>query len=168
MLRAGLNVRSLESTVEEPDPTDDKAEPSTPVYTITADLPSGKFIDLYEGDHIHIFYVRPSIERICVYAYPREGAKRLASVDTRIEYPDSPPTKWSYDLYGYIKKVGASLMQTEETNDSYVVDVGDGTVVVDSSLAEYLPSSEVPLAEGDAIYIPTLRLELWEEMPMRV
>ncbi|WP_254832606.1 hypothetical protein [Haloglomus salinum] len=151
---AGLHVRSV-----------DVSKDGEGSYTVTVNVPSGQTIHLYEADHFHISWVRPNIERVCVLAYPREGVERISANKARIEAANSPPTKWNYDLYGRIEKIGASV-GVGDTEDSYLLDVGDGTVLVHNSLSEFVPSPELPLVKGDWLFVPTVRLELHQDQAL--
>lgn len=154
---AALSIASLE--IERDDPTSDEE-----VFTAVVELPSGQALHLYEADRLHVHWVRPNVEEVCVLAHPAAGAKRLETVTPRIEPPDRPVSKWSYDLYGTVAKVGASLCGDR---DLYLLDVGHGTILVAGSLGQHLSHSDTPLSVGDALFVPTVRVDLYEDQALR-
>ncbi|MFC6732380.1 MULTISPECIES: hypothetical protein [unclassified Haladaptatus] len=145
---------------------DSKFTNGEPVFTIIAEVPSGLVMRLYEADHLHIHWIRPNITEICVFAHPIAGVKRRSTVTPHIERPAAPMSEWSYDLYGTIAKVNVSDPHSDREG-LYLLDVGEGTILVDSSLSEFLPASEPSLSVGDALFIPTSRVDIYEDQPLR-
>lgn len=142
------------------------SEPGDETLAILIELPSGKSIRLEEGDSIQIISFKLPREQVLICAYPDRGVEILDTVEPRIE-PSPCESAWRYDLYGTIEKTDAkdSLGDKEWL---YVLDVGEGTILVTRSLADLLPAAEPPLEVGDALRIPRAMLEPYYDGQLNV
>lgn len=137
-------------------------EAGTEVATVLVTLRSGQTLRLCEGEYITIISTRVPRKAVCILARPKAGVERRRSVTPRIDRPTDPDTEWSYDLYGTVESVDAQLFHGD-SETAYRLDVGVGTVLVDSSLDDLLPASDRPVAVGDTLFVPTSRLELYDD-----
>lgn len=137
-------------------------EEGTAVATVVATLQSGQSLRLYEGDGITILSTTVPREAICLLARPKMGAERRRAVTPRIEQPADPDTEWSYNLYGTLEETDVTLLHGD-TETAYLLDIGVGTILVDPIIDDLLPTSETPLAVGDALFVPTSRVEFHDD-----
>lgn len=156
-MRAGVPIEPLSLELEQ-----GYTAEGTAVATVVVTLQSGQTLRLYEGDGITIVSTNVPREAICLLARPKAGAERRESVTPRIERSDDPDSEWSYDLYGTVEKLDI-MMFHGDTEKAYLLDIGVGTVLVDSTIDDLLPASADPLTVGDALFVPTSRIELHDD-----
>lgn len=133
---------------------------------VVVELPTGQSIRLLEGP-IQIISFDPPREHVLIKAHPEDAIEFRGTVDPRIEFVGTRDGVWRYDLYGTIVKTDAKDVHGD-SDFTYVLDVGVGTMLVDPELSALCPPEESPPEVGDEVHIPAARLELHDDMQLNV
>lgn len=157
---AGIPVRSFDGNLQT---IDSRGE----TMVVVVELPSGQLIRLLEGPKIRIVSFEPPRDYVLVKAHPEGAIEFRDTVDPRIESAGTRDSVWRYDLHGTIVKTDGKDIHGD-SDFTYVLDVGVGTMLVNPELSELCPPEESPPEVGDAVYIPAAWLELHDDAQLNV